>query len=209
MMPVGEEQAGSAEAWGLAVGVVDPNRERVHTDGAEDRRTGFAEAGQSALHGVGDGQAAGAQPPGAAAGQAVQPAGGTAHGGGDAAGDAARPNDRPGAAGHQRQARPGDIASGPFLLSSAERRLWKDNAEIVLTPTEWTLVKLLMEREGEGLSRDDILNAVWGRHYVGDLKIVDVNIRRIRQKIEIQPSDPKHIETLWGFGYRWNRSDGQ
>ena len=56
--------------------------------------------------------------------------------------------------------------------------------EIVLTPTEWTLVKLLMEREGEGLSRDDILDAVWGRHFVGDLKIVDVNIRRIRQKIE-------------------------
>ncbi|MBP3966273.1 response regulator transcription factor [Paenibacillus lignilyticus] len=105
--------------------------------------------------------------------------------------------------------RPGELSSGLFRLSSAERRLWKDGVEIVLTPTEWTLVKLLMEREGEGLSRDDILNAVWGRHYVGDLKIVDVNIRRIRQKIEIQPSDPQHIETLWGYGYRWKRSDEQ
>ncbi|QHW35053.1 hypothetical protein GZH47_11925 [Paenibacillus rhizovicinus] len=109
---------------------------------------------------------------------------------------------------YHRPARAGDIDSGPFLLSAAERRLWKDGVEIVLTPTEWTLMKLLMEREGEGLSRDDILNAVWGRHYVGDLKIVDVNIRRIRQKIEIKPSDPKHIETLWGYGYRWNRSGG-
>ncbi|QHT63731.1 winged helix-turn-helix transcriptional regulator [Paenibacillus lycopersici] len=114
-----------------------------------------------------------------------------------------------GAGAYRRPLRAGDIASGPFLLSAMERRLWKDNVEIVLTPTEWTLVKLLMEREGEGLSRDDILNAVWGRHYVGDLKIVDVNIRRIRQKIEIKPSDPKHIETLWGYGYRWNRSGDQ
>ncbi|RAP74850.1 hypothetical protein DL346_20180 [Paenibacillus montanisoli] len=101
------------------------------------------------------------------------------------------------------------MRSGPFRLSSAERRLWKDGAEIVLTPTEWTLVKLLIEREGEGLSRDDILDAVWGRHYVGDLKIVDVNIRRIRQKLERNPSDPRHIETLWGYGYRWKRSDEQ
>ncbi|WP_308637838.1 response regulator transcription factor [Paenibacillus silvisoli] len=109
----------------------------------------------------------------------------------------------------QHASRRGELRSGPFRLSSAERKLWKDGVEIVLTPTEWTLVKLLMEREGEGLSRDDILDAVWGRHYVGDLKIVDVNIRRIRQKIELKPSDPLHIETLWGYGYRWKRSDEQ
>ncbi|AZN43581.1 winged helix family transcriptional regulator [Paenibacillus albus] len=105
--------------------------------------------------------------------------------------------------------RSSELRSGPFRLSAAERKLWKDGTEIVLTPTEWTLVKLLMEREGEGLSRDDILNSVWGRHYVGDLKIVDVNIRRIRQKIEINPSEPRHIETLWGFGYRWKRGEEQ
>ncbi|SDW70701.1 response regulator transcription factor [Paenibacillus sp. CF384] len=143
----------------------------------------------------GDGAAAGA--PAAEAGALPAPA---AHGGSVAsAGGAAQPVPQ----------RPGELSSGAFRLSSAERRLWKDGVEIVLTPTEWTLVKLLMEREGEGLSRDDILNAVWGRHYVGDLKIVDVNIRRIRQKIEIQPSDPQHIETLWGYGYRWKRSDEQ
>jgi len=103
----------------------------------------------------------------------------------------------------------GELSEGPFRLSSAERRLWKGREEVVLTPTEWTLVKLLMERAGEGLSRDDILNAVWGRHFIGDLKIVDVNIRRIRQKMEDNPSEPRYIETLWGYGYRWKRSDGQ
>jgi len=102
-----------------------------------------------------------------------------------------------------------ELHEGVFRLSSTERRLWKRNEEVVLTPTEWTLVKLLMERAGEGLSRDDILDAVWGRHFIGDLKIVDVNIRRIRQKIEDEPSDPRFIETLWGYGYRWKRSDGQ
>ncbi|MFC4102173.1 winged helix-turn-helix domain-containing protein [Paenibacillus xanthanilyticus] len=98
-----------------------------------------------------------------------------------------------------------ELKAGPFRLSAVQRRLWKNGEEVVLTPTEWTLVKLLMEREGEGLSRDEILSAVWGRHFIGDLKIVDVNIRRIRQKIEDNPSHPKYIETLWGFGYRFNR----
>ncbi|WP_373288902.1 winged helix-turn-helix domain-containing protein [Paenibacillus nasutitermitis] len=108
-------------------------------------------------------------------------------------------------AGQSPGVRSGELSSGPFRLSSTERRLWKGGVEIVLTPTEWTLVMLLMEREGEGLSRDDILDAVWGRHFIGDLKIVDVNIRRIRQKLEDKPSDPRYIETLWGFGYRWKR----
>jgi DNA-binding response OmpR family regulator len=105
------------------------------------------------------------------------------------------------------RALPRELSSGPFRLSAAERRLWKQGAEIVLTPTEWTLVELLMKRAGEGLSRDAILDAVWGRHFIGDLKIVDVNIRRIRQKLEDEPSEPQYIETLWGFGYRWKRSE--
>jgi len=103
----------------------------------------------------------------------------------------------------------GELASGPFRLSMLERRLWKDNQEIILTPTEWSLVKLLMEHEGESISRDFILTEVWGRYYVGDLKVVDVNIRRIRQKLEHDPSAPTIIETVWGFGYRWQRSDSK
>lgn len=94
----------------------------------------------------------------------------------------------------------------PFRLSISERKLWKDGQEIILTPTEWTLVRLLMEREGESVSRDHILTEVWGRYYVGDLKVVDVNIRRIRQKIETNPSEPAFVETVWGYGYRWKRS---
>ncbi len=98
------------------------------------------------------------------------------------------------------------LISGVIKLSIKERRLWKHEQEIILTPTEWTLVRLLMEREGESISRDHILSEVWGRYYVGDLKVVDVNIRRIRQKIEERPSNPSVIETVWGFGYRWKRS---
>ncbi|WP_138755878.1 response regulator transcription factor [Paenibacillus sinopodophylli] len=98
-----------------------------------------------------------------------------------------------------------ELVVQPFRLSVAERKLWKQNKEIILTPTEWTLVRLLMERVGESVSRDHILTEVWGRYYVGDLKVVDVNIRRIRQKIEKNPSDPAFIETVWGYGYRWKR----
>lgn len=97
----------------------------------------------------------------------------------------------------------------PFRLSVVERKLWKHEKEIILTPTEWTLVRLLMERVGESVSRDYILTEVWGRYYVGDLKVVDVNIRRIRQKIEKNPSDPAFIETVWGYGYRWKRGGDQ
>ncbi len=94
----------------------------------------------------------------------------------------------------------------PFRLSIPERKLWKERQEIILTPTEWTLVRLLMERVGQSVSRDHILSEVWGRYYVGDLKVVDVNIRRIRQKIEKNPSDPAFVETVWGYGYRWKRA---
>lgn len=99
----------------------------------------------------------------------------------------------------------GGIMSGPFRLSIMQRRLWKSGTEIVLTPTEWALVRLLMESEGKSVSRDHILTEVWGRYYVGDLKVVDVNIRRIRQKLECNPSEPAFIETVWGYGYRWRR----
>lgn len=98
-----------------------------------------------------------------------------------------------------------ELQVAPFRLSITERKLWKDGREIILTPTEWALVRLLMERVGESVSRDRILTEVWGRYYVGDLKVVDVNIRRIRQKIEKNPSVPAFIETVWGYGYRWKR----
>jgi DNA-binding response OmpR family regulator len=61
-----------------------------------------------------------------------------------------------------------------------------------------------MRNTGRALSRNELLNSIWGKNYFGDLKALDVYIRRIREKIEDNPSDPKYIETVWGYGYRWN-----
>ncbi|SDZ25447.1 DNA-binding response regulator, OmpR family, contains REC and winged-helix (wHTH) domain [Evansella caseinilytica] len=108
--------------------------------------------------------------------------------------------------GHHSGRQQQKLQSGPFRLLINERQFYKNRDEIVLTPTEWSLVRLLMERVGEGVSRNEILTEVWGRYYTGELKVVDVNIRRIRQKIETNPAEPEYIETLWGFGYRWRRS---
>lgn len=66
-------------------------------------------------------------------------------------------------------------------------------------------MKVLMKNPGKAYSRDDILNLVWGENYFGDMKTVDVHIRRLREKIEDNPSDPQYIETVWGFGYRLRR----
>lgn len=96
-----------------------------------------------------------------------------------------------------------EIVSGIFKLIVDERRFTKNAEEIDLTPIEFLLVKYFMENENKAIHRDEILNNVWGYNYVGDFKIVDVNIRRIRQKIEEDPSNPIHIEKVWGYGYRW------
>ncbi len=93
----------------------------------------------------------------------------------------------------------------PFTILLDERRLFKAGQEIELTPKEFELISLLMQQMNKAVSRDEILTAVWGKYYVGDLKIVDVNIRRIRQKIEADASRPKHLETVWGYGYLWRK----
>lgn len=95
------------------------------------------------------------------------------------------------------------IRSGMFTILQEERKLMKNDQEIELTPIEFALVKYFMENPNKAIHRDEILNNVWGYNYVGDFKIVDVNIRRIRQKIEEDPSNPKYIEKVWGYGYRW------
>lgn len=95
------------------------------------------------------------------------------------------------------------IHSGIFTILQDERKLLKNDQEIELTPIEFALVKYFMENPNKAIHRDEILNNVWGYNYVGDFKIVDVNIRRIRQKIEEDPSNPKYIEKVWGYGYRW------
>lgn len=65
-------------------------------------------------------------------------------------------------------------------------------------------MKLFMQNPGRALSREDVLTSVWGRDYGGELKIVDVNIRRLRMKIEDEPSEPRYLTTVWGYGYKWN-----
>lgn len=103
--------------------------------------------------------------------------------------------------------KPKELKSGPFKLDYDGRKILKDDEEIELTQIEYSIIKLLMENEGESLSRDLILNKIWGENYVGSWKIVDVNIRRIRSKIEDDPSNPEFIKTIWGYGYRWRKED--
>ena len=71
------------------------------------------------------------------------------------------------------------------------------------TQIEYAIVKLFMENSGKALAREEILDAVWGKGYFGELKIVDVNVRRLRLKIEDDAQEPKYISTVWGFGYKW------
>ncbi|WAW15737.1 cell wall metabolism DNA-binding response regulator WalR [Peptostreptococcus equinus] len=97
------------------------------------------------------------------------------------------------------------IDSPPFLLDPNKRKLFKNNVEVDLTPTEFSIVKYLMVNDNQSLSRDQILDEVWGSTELYDYKIVDVNIRRIRNKIEDDPSKPKFIQTVWGYGYSFRR----
>ena len=96
-----------------------------------------------------------------------------------------------------------EITQGPFVLNTRNRTLEKDGKRIKLTQVEYAIIKLFMQNPGRALSREDILASVWGRDYDGELKIVDVNIRRLRIKIEDDTANPTYITTVWGFGYKW------
>ena len=96
-----------------------------------------------------------------------------------------------------------EISSGPFLLNTRNRTLEKDCRRLQLTPIEYLLMKLFMENPGRAMSREDILRAVWGEDFTGELKTVDVNIRRLRIKIENDPTEPEYLTTVWGYGYKW------
>jgi DNA-binding response OmpR family regulator len=95
------------------------------------------------------------------------------------------------------------IKSGPFKLNLRAREVLKNGRKIELTQIEYGLLKAFMQNIGKALSRDELLEMVWGHHYVGELKIVDVNIRRLRIKIEDDPAEPSHIVTVRGYGYMW------
>ncbi len=96
-----------------------------------------------------------------------------------------------------------EISRPPFLLNTRNRTLEKDGRRVKLTQVEYAIVKMFMENPGKALSREEILDLVWGRDYFGELKIVDVNIRRLRLKIEDNATNPVYITTVWGYGYKW------
>ena len=99
---------------------------------------------------------------------------------------------------------PDQLVSGPFVLDEKSRVLYKSGKPIDLTQVEFQIMELFFKNPATALVREKILEGVWGAGYYGDVKIVDVNIRRLRMKIEDEPSNPQHILTVWGYGYRWN-----
>lgn len=96
------------------------------------------------------------------------------------------------------------VESGPFVLNLKSRTVSKNGVPIDLTQVEYQILEYFMKNKNTALDRSSILNHIWGESYYGDDKIVDVNIRRIRMKIEEEPSNPRYIMTIWGYGYKWN-----
>lgn len=95
------------------------------------------------------------------------------------------------------------LKDGPFTLDIYSKTFYKDDIEIDVTPTEFTILEYFIKNKGKAMTRDEIMKETWGDNYSNDTKIVDVNIRRIRAKIEENPAKPEYIETVWGTGYRW------
>ena len=92
---------------------------------------------------------------------------------------------------------------GDFSLDYRDRILYKNGSPIELTQIEFQLLDYLFKNPDVTLSRSDILNKVWGDGYGVDAKVVDVNIHRLRNKVEDEPTQPKHLITIWGRGYKW------
>lgn len=95
------------------------------------------------------------------------------------------------------------LSQGVFVMNTRNHTLEKNGTKIRLTQVEYAIAKLFMQNPGRALSREEILAAVWGKDYDGELKIVDVNIRRLRIKLEDDATNPTYITTVWGFGYKW------
>ena len=100
-----------------------------------------------------------------------------------------------------------EIVLGEFTLNLRRRTLSKNGKNIELTQVEFQIIECFFTNPDTALDRSDILNKVWGSAYFGEEKIVDVNIRRLRMKIEDEPSAPKYLVTVWGMGYKWNTNN--
>ena len=101
----------------------------------------------------------------------------------------------------QKQAAKSPLTVGHIRLDPNERSAWKDGVPVDLTAKEFDLIELLMRNPGRVYSRENLLNVVWGYEYIGDYRTVDVHVRRLREKLELDPANPEYIRTKWGVGY--------
>ena len=106
---------------------------------------------------------------------------------------------RAGAAQQQRSGN--ELTAGHIILNTGERTASRDGVSVELTAKEFDLMELLMRNPGRVYSRENLLNVVWGYEYIGDFRTVDVQIRRLREKLELDPANPEYIRTKWGVGY--------
>ena len=93
------------------------------------------------------------------------------------------------------------LTMGHIVIDSDERSAWKEGKSVDLTAKEFDLIELLMRNPGRVYSRENLLNVVWGYEYAGDYRTVDVHVRRLREKLELDPANPEYILTKWGVGY--------
>ena len=100
---------------------------------------------------------------------------------------------------HQKEA--GRLTIGHITLDADARAAWKEGQSVDLTAKEFDLMELLMRNPGRVYSRANLLNVVWGYEYAGDYRTVDVHVRRLREKLELDPANPRYILTKWGVGY--------
>ena len=105
----------------------------------------------------------------------------------------------------QQAAQASVIEKGDLKRDCESRRLFINGTEINLTTREFELLEIMVKNENKVYSRENLLNLVWGKEYPGDVRTVDVHVRRLREKIETNPSEPKYVHTKWGVGYYYNQ----
>ena len=106
----------------------------------------------------------------------------------------------------EMSAEPADLAIGPFRLDAAARRIYYKGAELELTATEFNLLEFFLAHPGRAYSRDQLLEAVWGQQRYVTPRTVDVHVRRLRERFEEQPDNPRYLTTVRGFGYRFEEN---
>ena len=97
------------------------------------------------------------------------------------------------------------VEKGDLRLDCDSRRLFVQGREVNLTAREFELLELFVKNENRVYSRENLLSLIWGKEYPGDVRTVDVHVRRLREKIESNPSEPKYVHTKWGVGYYYNQ----